>query len=106
MRAQVTPPHSDFVLWDDVIALNYTGERFREDDIIEFVGTSRGLMTYKAILGNEVTIPNIDVMQARFLRIHFLFVSRKKLCNGPFWEAIIRWAIERGQIGILWAQVV
>ena len=68
MRAQVTPPDSDFVLWDDVIALNYTGERFREDDIIERVGTSRGLMTYEALLGNEVTVPNIDVMQARFLR--------------------------------------
>ncbi len=52
--------------WDDTVYLaNYSGSRFLEDDIIEFVGKVRGLISYEAIMGNTVTIPEVEVIQAR-----------------------------------------
>ena len=51
--------------WDDSVMLRYAGPRLLEDDIIEFVGTVDGLITYEAIFGNQVTVPIITVLQAR-----------------------------------------
>ena len=45
---------------DDVIYVNYKGNRLLEGDIIDIWGKSKGLKTYKAILGNQITIPEID----------------------------------------------
>ena len=51
--------------WDDTVFLRYSGERLLEDDIIEFVGRVNGLIKYEAIFGNEVTIPDITIIQSR-----------------------------------------
>ena len=46
--------------YDDIIYVNYKGLRLLEDDIIDVWGYVKGLKTYTAVLGNEVTIPELD----------------------------------------------
>jgi len=53
--------------WDDTVFLHYFGTRLLDDDIIEFVGVVEGLITYKSILGAEITIPNIKIIEARII---------------------------------------
>lgn len=53
--------------WDDTVYLHYSGPRLLEDDIIEFVGEVEGLMTYEAVLGNNITIPELAVIQSRLV---------------------------------------
>ena len=61
MRVNVTK--GDY-MWDDTVFLRYNDApvRILEDDIIAFVGRMNGTFTYKAVLGNEVTIPDITVI--------------------------------------------
>ena len=61
MRVNVTK--GDY-MWDDTVFLRYNDApvRILEDDIIAFVGRMNGTVTYKSVLGNEVTIPDITVM--------------------------------------------
>ncbi|MBI2659825.1 hypothetical protein HYX07_01560 [Candidatus Woesearchaeota archaeon] len=61
MRVSVTSGNYDF--WEDVVFVHYKGnERFLEGDIIDFWGKIKGLYTYTAVLGNEVTIPEINAL--------------------------------------------
>ena len=53
--------------WSDTVYLNYSGPRFLEDDIVEFVGKVEGLKSYIAILFNEVTVPEISVVQMKLV---------------------------------------
>ena len=62
LRANVTKGE---IFWDDTVFLRYSGERLLEDDTIEFVGRVNGLIKYEAIFGNEVTIPDITIIQSR-----------------------------------------
>ena len=55
------------IFWDDTVFLRYSGSRLLEDDIIEFVGRVNGLIAYEAVMGNEVTIPDITVIAHRRL---------------------------------------
>lgn len=45
--------------YDNVIWVNYAGDRLLEDDAVEIWGVV-GLKEYSAIFGNSVTIPEID----------------------------------------------
>lgn len=46
----------------DIVFLHgYSGKRFLENDTIEFVGISTGLVSYESIFGGQVTIPRIRV---------------------------------------------
>lgn len=47
---------------DDVVWANYSGPRFLEGDIVELCGEVVGLKTYTAVLGQQVTIPEVDVL--------------------------------------------
>jgi len=58
LRIAVTEGRNGF--WDDPIWVDYTGtERFLEDDIVTVWGVVEGLQKYTAVLGNQVTIPQI-----------------------------------------------
>ena len=46
--------------YKNIIYVNYKGPRFLEDDIIDVWGYVKGLKTYSAVLGNEITIPELD----------------------------------------------
>jgi hypothetical protein len=46
--------------WKDTIAVWYVGDRLLEDDIVDVWGEIKGIYTYKALLGNQVSIPEID----------------------------------------------
>lgn len=48
--------------YEDIIWLNYKGSRYLEGDIIQFWGKVKGLKEYRAVLGNTVTIPEIDAL--------------------------------------------
>ena len=49
--------------WSDTVFLRYRDApvRILEDDIIAFVGRMNGTLTYEAVMGNKVTIPDITV---------------------------------------------
>lgn len=47
---------------EDTLYVNYEGTRLLEGDIVDLWGRSVGLKTYTAVLGNEITIPEIDAL--------------------------------------------
>ena len=55
---------SNMSIWEDTIYVTYRSTadegRFLEDDIVKIYGTIKGLKKYTALLGNEVTIPEIN----------------------------------------------
>ena len=63
-RVDIT--QDEYGFWDDTVFLfGHSGERFLEDDVIEFIGTISGLLTYESIFGQRITIPGIEVIQIR-----------------------------------------
>ena len=56
------------ILDDEIVCLSaYRGQRLLEDDSVEFVGRSKGLHSYKAILGNRVTVPELESLAVRLV---------------------------------------
>ena len=66
LRAKITENEG---FWDDTVFLQYSGPRLLEDDIIEFVGSVYGLITYESISGQEITIPAITFTSASSRRL-------------------------------------
>jgi len=60
LRIAVT--RGEYRTWTDIIWVNYQGSRVLENDIVELWGRVKGLKTYEAILGNSVTIPELDAL--------------------------------------------
>ena len=73
--SEVIDPDNDLILrvnvtkneneqWDDTIWVNYTkpagSNRILEDDIVQLWGVIKGLRQYQAVLGNQISIPEID----------------------------------------------
>lgn len=46
--------------YEDIIYVNYKGNRLLEGDIINIWGEFEGLETYETILGGRVTIPGVE----------------------------------------------
>lgn len=65
LRVNVT--ESSYGFWDDTVWLEYSGARFLEGDIIEFAGEVVGLKSYSAVLGNKITIPEINALQIQLI---------------------------------------
>lgn len=63
---RVNIAESSFGLWEDTVWVNWEGLRVLEDDIISFWGTIQGRREYRALLGNQVVIPEIT---AKYLEI-------------------------------------
>ncbi|MFP6570887.1 MAG: hypothetical protein VB815_10345, partial [Dehalococcoidia bacterium] len=55
----------DSFFWTDPVFVQYSGPRVLDDDIVEFVAEVVGLITYKATLGNEITIPHLEALDLR-----------------------------------------
>jgi len=72
MRVNVTK--GEYGIWEDTVWVNYTRKpdesRILADDIIKFWGTVRGRRTYTAVLGQEITLPEIDAK--------YLLVTQKR----------------------------
>ena len=47
---------------NDILLVNYQGSRLLEGDIIDIWGKVKGLQSYQAVLGNTVTIPEINAL--------------------------------------------
>lgn len=61
LRIAVT--EGSYGLWDDPIWVDYEGtDRFLEDDIVTVWGVVEGLQSYTAVLGNQVTIPQVRAL--------------------------------------------
>ena len=45
--------------WKDATYVTWKGQRFLEEDVVEFVGPVLGLKTYKSVFDQNVTIPGI-----------------------------------------------
>ena len=62
LRVNVTK--GEYGQWDDTVFLRYDDApvRILGEDIIAFVGTMNGTITYETVLGGEVTIPDITVL--------------------------------------------
>lgn len=52
----------------DVVWVTYRGSRFLERDIVEIYGLVEGLKTYEAVMGNEVTIPNLNSLEVELIK--------------------------------------
>jgi len=52
---------------EDNVYVNYEGERLLEGDIVDLWGKVKGLKTYTAVLGNEVTIPELDALHVELV---------------------------------------
>jgi hypothetical protein len=53
--------------FDDIIYVDYKGNRLLEDDIVDLWGNFVGLKSYTAVLGNEITIPEINALHAEIV---------------------------------------
>jgi len=53
---------------DDVIWVNYEGPRFLEGDIVDVYSRVKGLRTYTAIFGQQVTIPEVDSLHVELVQ--------------------------------------
>jgi len=53
--------------YENVIYVNYKGPRLLEGDIIDLWGEVKGLKTYPAVLGNSVTIPEINALRVELV---------------------------------------
>jgi len=52
----------------DVIWVNYEGPRFLEGDIVDIYGRVKGLRTYTAIFGQQVTVPEVDSLHVELVQ--------------------------------------
>jgi hypothetical protein len=55
---------------DDTIWVDYTGNRFLEGDIIDVWGNFVGLKSYTAVLGNDITIPEINALHVEMVKAY------------------------------------
>jgi hypothetical protein len=61
LRVNVTP--GDYGWWDDTVFIEFYGDqRYLEDDIVDFVGSFTGPYTYESVMGGEITIPGILIL--------------------------------------------
>lgn len=69
MRVNVTA--GDYGFWDDTVFVLYNksdfSTRILEEDIIQFWGSINGLITYETVMGNDVTIPSVNVKYIEIL---------------------------------------
>jgi hypothetical protein len=55
---------------DDPVYVIYDGQdRFLVDDIVDFVGLSSDLITYESVMGGEITIPSVYVIEENGMRL-------------------------------------
>lgn len=64
LRVYVTPGTYS---WENDVLVRWDGERFLEDDVVEFWGRFNGLITYETVLGAERTIPDITAYDISLL---------------------------------------
>ena len=63
LRVNVTS--GEYGFWEDTVFLRYDDApvRILEDDVVAFVGIMNGTITYESVLGGEITIPDITVVE-------------------------------------------
>lgn len=64
LRVNVTK--GDYEIWDDTVYVDYQRKddnesRVLEDDIITMYGEIKGIKEYTAVLGNQISIPHLEV---------------------------------------------
>jgi len=54
-------------IWEDDILGRWKGERFLEEDLVEFWGIVNGAYQYETVMGNQRTIPDFDIVDIRLI---------------------------------------
>ena len=60
---RISVTQDEYGYWDDTMLVQFTPDansRFLEDDVVEFWGTSIGVITYESTMGGNITIPGVD----------------------------------------------
>lgn len=58
---QGDPPYT---YWQDPIFIySYSPDRVIENDLIEFTGQVNGVITYKSVLGGDITVPSLTIYE-------------------------------------------
>lgn len=56
------------VVWENDVLGRWEGERYLEKDLVEFWGIVKGPLQYEAVLGNQRTVPEIDIVDMNLLK--------------------------------------
>ncbi len=68
LRINVTP--GEYGFWDDTVFVEFHGDqRYLDDDIVDFVGTFTGPYTYESVMGGEITVPGILILDDVGMRL-------------------------------------
>ena len=65
---RIATREGSFSFNEDVIWASFQGERFLEDDIVEGYAVIKRLRTYNAIFGNQITIPEVEIVEMTLIR--------------------------------------
>jgi len=65
LRVNITQKgNQSYSYWDDTALIySYSPDRVIEKDIIEFTAQANGLVTYKSVLGADITIPALTIYE-------------------------------------------
>lgn len=64
---RINVSEGQYGIWSDTVYVEWDGQRFLEDDLVEFTGEVLGLKSYSSIFGQKITIPEIEVLAMRRL---------------------------------------
>ena len=64
---RISVTEGEYGTWSDTVYAAWEGQRFLEDDVVEFVGEVVGLKSYTSVLGGRITIPEVEVLAMRRL---------------------------------------
>lgn len=68
-RINVTKTGTYYISYEDtVLAIYKSNERFLEKDIVELVGTVMGTQKYKTVLGAEIELPLISILDIKVIQ--------------------------------------
>jgi hypothetical protein len=68
VRVNVTP--GEYGFWDDTVFIEFHGDqRYLDDDVVDFVGTFTGPYTYESVMGGEITLPGVLILDDVAIRL-------------------------------------
>jgi len=69
LRVNITKEASgSYDFWDDtVFVYSYSQERVIDDDIIEFTALVNGTITYKSVMGGDITVPSLTIYEHKLV---------------------------------------
>lgn len=69
LRVNITEKgEAPYTYWDDpVYVFSYSPDRVIEKDVIDFTAYVNGTITYKSVLGGDITIPSLNIYEQKVI---------------------------------------